>query len=270
MPCQYWDVAVQGDHAKLLATSRPAGIRPHRDGGAVLRRDSAERRGGDGELRADRHDWNPGGGGCQVRTAATRAVRRESLGICAGEDQPEGAAATRGGGKRRSRSRRLAGAERYAPDTLQKAVTNLQNAGYMAGKQGSKPLETVAREAAQTAEDARIITIRKIQEQERAEERAARSKPRLTRPGPTRNARPRQRRLRRSSGRSREAQDAAEAARREQAQAEAAAAAAKEEKERALAESLRGPDWRVWEADQQRLQGRKTRKANCGSDCSSS
>ncbi|MGA2114318.1 MAG: OmpA family protein [Bryobacteraceae bacterium] len=70
----------------------------------------------------------------------------------------------------------LAGADRYAADTLQRAIVNLHNAeGYLYGKlKNRKEAETDAREAAQTAEDARIITYRKIAEEQRAatEERA--------------------------------------------------------------------------------------------------
>src|SRR5215831_12883549 len=60
---------------------------------------------------------------------------------------------------------RLAGAERYAADTFQKAVIDLRNAEdfLRGGKGNSKQIETNAREAAQMAEDARIITLRKIQ-----------------------------------------------------------------------------------------------------------
>jgi outer membrane protein OmpA-like peptidoglycan-associated protein len=70
---------------------------------------------------------------------------------------------------------RWTGAERYAADTFQKALVDLQNAeDYLRGKgKGSKPLETVAREATQMAEDARIITIRKMEEERLANERAA-------------------------------------------------------------------------------------------------
>ena len=58
---------------------------------------------------------------------------------------------------------RWTGAERYAPDTYQKAVQGLENAeGYLVGKAGKKPIGTVAREAVQMAEDARIITVKKI------------------------------------------------------------------------------------------------------------
>jgi outer membrane protein OmpA-like peptidoglycan-associated protein len=69
---------------------------------------------------------------------------------------------------------RWTGAERYAPDTFQKAVQGLGNAeGYLKGKAGRKPIGTVAREAVQMAEDARIITVKKIDEEQLANERQA-------------------------------------------------------------------------------------------------
>ena len=69
---------------------------------------------------------------------------------------------------------RWTGAARYAPDTFQKAVQDLQNAeGYLTGKAGRKPIGTVAREAVQMAEDARIITVKKIDEERLANERQA-------------------------------------------------------------------------------------------------
>jgi outer membrane protein OmpA-like peptidoglycan-associated protein len=69
---------------------------------------------------------------------------------------------------------RWAGAERYAPDTFQKAVQNLANAeGYLTGNAGTKPIGTVAREAVQMAEDARNVTVRKIGEERLASERQA-------------------------------------------------------------------------------------------------
>ena len=69
---------------------------------------------------------------------------------------------------------RWTGASRYAADTFQKAVIGLENAeGYLHGKAGSKPIGTVAREAVQMAEDARIITVKKIEEEQLANERQA-------------------------------------------------------------------------------------------------
>ena len=67
---------------------------------------------------------------------------------------------------------RWAGAEQYAPESLQKAETDLQNAeSFLAHKGNRKDMITDAREAAQMAEDAREITIRKIDAADRAHER---------------------------------------------------------------------------------------------------
>ena len=67
---------------------------------------------------------------------------------------------------------RWTGADRYAPGTFQKAVNGLNNAeGYLKGKAGKRPIGTVAREAVQMAEDARIITVKKIDEERLANER---------------------------------------------------------------------------------------------------
>src|SRR5580693_6499186 len=75
---------------------------------------------------------------------------------------------------------RLAGAEHYAADTFQKATIALQNAeGFTVGH-GGKAIETTAREAAQMAEDARIITFRKMHEEQLAQQKAAAEKDRAT------------------------------------------------------------------------------------------
>ena len=69
---------------------------------------------------------------------------------------------------------RWTGAEKYAADTFLKAKQGLENAeGYLQGKSGKKPIGTVAREACQMAEDARIITVKKLQEEYLANERQA-------------------------------------------------------------------------------------------------
>jgi outer membrane protein OmpA-like peptidoglycan-associated protein len=69
---------------------------------------------------------------------------------------------------------RVAGAEKYAPESFQKANAALQQAEqYERQKPGQKPVITMAREAAVRAEDARVVALRR-QEQERLEqERAA-------------------------------------------------------------------------------------------------
>jgi outer membrane protein OmpA-like peptidoglycan-associated protein len=69
---------------------------------------------------------------------------------------------------------RLAGANQYAADTFQKATIDLQNAqNFLNMSHDRKRSESNAREAAQMAEDARIITYRKIQEEQAAAQRAA-------------------------------------------------------------------------------------------------
>jgi outer membrane protein OmpA-like peptidoglycan-associated protein len=70
---------------------------------------------------------------------------------------------------------RLAGAERYAAETFQKALVDLKNAeDFLHSKNKDRKVsETNAREATQMAEDARIITYRKIREEQLSNERAA-------------------------------------------------------------------------------------------------
>jgi outer membrane protein OmpA-like peptidoglycan-associated protein len=70
---------------------------------------------------------------------------------------------------------RLAGAERYAAETFQKALVDLKNAeDFLHSKNKDRKVsETNAREATQMAEDARIITYKKIHEEQLANERAA-------------------------------------------------------------------------------------------------
>ena len=69
---------------------------------------------------------------------------------------------------------RWTGAQKYAPETYEKAVQGLANAeGYLKRNAGKKPIVTVSREAVQMAEDSRIITVKKIQEEQLAFERQA-------------------------------------------------------------------------------------------------
>src|ERR1700674_3557152 len=69
---------------------------------------------------------------------------------------------------------RWTGADRYAADTLQKAEVSLQNAeDELTGKIGKKTVAQNSRDAAQNAEDARLITIRKMEEEEAANVKAA-------------------------------------------------------------------------------------------------
>jgi outer membrane protein OmpA-like peptidoglycan-associated protein len=66
------------------------------------------------------------------------------------------------------------GADHYAADTMQKASVDMQNAeGFYQGGHNEKELETVARQATQMAEDARLISIRKEADDALAAERKA-------------------------------------------------------------------------------------------------
>ncbi|MGA3327941.1 MAG: OmpA family protein [Terriglobia bacterium] len=61
------------------------------------------------------------------------------------------------------------GAKQYAVDSLNKAEVSLQSAEDYQARRGNKKSEiTAAREAVQTAEDARIITVKKIDEERQA------------------------------------------------------------------------------------------------------
>jgi outer membrane protein OmpA-like peptidoglycan-associated protein len=67
---------------------------------------------------------------------------------------------------------RWSGAEHYASDTFNKAKASLQNAeSLQTGTEDKKAEVSVAREAVQTAEDARVITVKKMDDERQANER---------------------------------------------------------------------------------------------------
>jgi outer membrane protein OmpA-like peptidoglycan-associated protein len=69
---------------------------------------------------------------------------------------------------------RTSGAERYATETFQKAESNLKQAeAYRARNAGSKPVTMTARQAVQTAEDARAIAVKRQDDDLLAAERQA-------------------------------------------------------------------------------------------------
>jgi len=69
---------------------------------------------------------------------------------------------------------RLAGAEKYSPDSFQKANDALMQAQrYQNQKPGQKPVITMAREAVVRAEDARVIALRRQSEEAAENERQA-------------------------------------------------------------------------------------------------
>jgi outer membrane protein OmpA-like peptidoglycan-associated protein len=69
---------------------------------------------------------------------------------------------------------RIAGADKYAADSFKKAEDALAQAQrYQAQKPGQKPVITMAREAALRAEDARVIALRRQEEERQENERQA-------------------------------------------------------------------------------------------------
>jgi outer membrane protein OmpA-like peptidoglycan-associated protein len=147
---------------------------------------------------------------------------------------------------------KLAGAEKYAPDTLQKAETALQNAEEFMHSHGGKPVETNAREAAEMAEDARLITYRTIQEDQLAAQRQQLAEQ-------TAAAQQAQATATAAEQAKREAETAAAQAAREKADADAARAAALAEEQRAREEAARAQQAAA-QADAQRQQA-ETEKA---------
>ena len=69
---------------------------------------------------------------------------------------------------------KAAGAAQYAPDSLQKAEDYLNRAeDYLRRKQGKTPIGTAARGATQMAEDARVLTLRRKEQERIAKEKQA-------------------------------------------------------------------------------------------------
>jgi outer membrane protein OmpA-like peptidoglycan-associated protein len=139
---------------------------------------------------------------------------------------------------------RAAGAEQYAPAALQKAQDFLGRAeDYYRREQGTKAIAAVSRAATQTAEDARVLTIRKKQEERAAaerkaiQERAARARAEADAEA-QRRAQAEQARLEAERAQ-REAQEAAERAAREREQAEAARQAALQQQQQLQSEAER-------------------------------
>ena len=131
------------------------------------------------------------------------------------------------------------GAGRYASETFQKAVANLRQAEDYLRRKQRKPAIMIAREAAQTAEDARVIAVKREEQEALDQERQAAA----TREAEAkRHAEEEQRRREeaetaRKSEETRRAQAEADRAAAEKQQLEAQLIAAREAAERAKAEA---------------------------------
>jgi len=119
------------------------------------------------------------------------------------------------------------GADHYAAESYQKATQLLDQAeGYLKQKVEKKQIDMAAREAVQTAEDARAITVKRLDEERQAKERQAAADREAKAKADAEAA----------QRATLEAQLAAERAARERAEAEAAKAAAEAAKAAALAQ----------------------------------
>ena len=123
---------------------------------------------------------------------------------------------------------KAAGAQAYAADSLKKAVELLEGAeADYTHKRPKKQIEAQAREAVQTAEDARTITVKRLDEERQAKERQAAAEREARAKAQTEAA----------ERAKLEAQLAAERAARERAEAEAARAAAQAQQQVAQEEA---------------------------------
>ena len=147
---------------------------------------------------------------------------------------------------------RLAGADRYAADTFQKATLALQNAEGFMSSRGGKPVETNAREAAQMAEDARLITYKRMEEEQQAQQRAATAQAQA-------DAQAADAQRAAAEQAQREAQAAAAQAAEDKAAADAARAAALQQQQQSQAEAERARQAAA-QADAERQQAEAQRQ----------
>jgi outer membrane protein OmpA-like peptidoglycan-associated protein len=130
---------------------------------------------------------------------------------------------------------RATGAEKYAADTFKKAVDLMAQAeGYQARRAGNKPVSMIARETVQVAEDARVLTVKRREEERLARERQAAAEREAAAKA---QAEEEARKARESAERARQEQALRAAAEKAKAEAEAARLAA--EADRAAAEKAK-------------------------------
>jgi outer membrane protein OmpA-like peptidoglycan-associated protein len=160
-----------------------------------------------------------------------------------------------------------AGADKYAPDTMVSAKQNLDNAEKLSErKHEDKQAVTYAREAVQRAEDARIMTIRKIKAEDDEAQRAARvqaeqnaEESRQRAEESRRQAEEAQLAQQKSALAQEEASKRAEAEAAQRAQAEAATAAAQAEAQKAQ-QARQEAEQRAQQAAQEEQQARERLK----------
>lgn len=154
-----------------------------------------------------------------------------------------------------------AGADKYAAESMANAKTDLTNAEDLnSHKRDSKESITYARQAVQTAEDARIITIRKIKAEDDAAERAAKEQAQRNAEIAQEQAQQAQAAQQRAQEAQQQAAQRAEAEAAQRAQAEAAAAAAQAQAQKAREEQQQAQQ-AAQQASQQEQQMRERLRA---------
>lgn len=164
---------------------------------------------------------------------------------------------------------RWAQADRYAPESFIKAENLLKQAeAYQARKAGKRPVAMTAREAAQAAEDARLIAIRRAEEErlamerQAAADREARAKAETEAEAQRRTQAEQEQRLEAERRARAEAEAKVEAERRARAEAESAAAVARQQAAQADADrSQREAEQARSAADQARQAAEQSRLA---------
>jgi len=153
------------------------------------------------------------------------------------------------------------GADKYAADTIATAKTALQNADDLdLHKENRKQTITYAREAVQAAEDARIITIRKIKAEDDAANQQARVNAEQTAQKAQQDAQQAQQDAQQAQLAAQQAQAAAQQQAAERAKANAAAAEA-EARARQAQEAQRAAEQSAQSASQQAQQARERLRA---------
>ncbi len=133
---------------------------------------------------------------------------------------------------------KAAGAQQHAPDSLTKAEDMLQRAeDYLQRKQGRTPIGTAARGATQMAEDARVLTLRRIEQERLDAERRAREAAQAKAEADAEAARQSAQQAQAQSDEDTRRRTQAEAAQAEAQQQQAAALAAQQQAEQQAAAS---------------------------------
>ena len=154
---------------------------------------------------------------------------------------------------------RSAGADKYAPDALARAEESLaRGEDYLKRKQSRSAIGTVARGAVQAAEDARVLTIRRKQEERIAAERRAQEQQTAE---AQQRAQDEAERARQAQEQATQAQQQATTSEQERLAAEEARLRAQAEADRAIQERIAAEQARQQAIEQQQALAQQTQQA---------